>query len=171
MSFRVIHYEGTKESLLNRLKTTADILKNEYNEAYWGSYWKEAVDKVVKGNFTDAEAAADVLAKTIDENFNPVSDGWKISIYDILTNKTTGVLKNYFEMFQNGRNFSTGESGFGHEVTAGYLTPDEVKTVLNELKNYTPDQGAEEEREFIEHLIHVFDSLAEKNSGDLFVMS
>ncbi len=171
MSFRIIHYEGTKESLLNRLKNTSDMLKNEYKEAYWGNYWQESVDKVAKGDFTDVEAAADVLAKTIDENFNPVSEDWKISIYDILTNKTTGVLKNYFEMFQNGRNFSTGESGFGYEVTSGYLTPEEVKTVLNELKCYKPDQEVEEEREFIEHLIHVFSSLAEKNSGDLFVMS
>ena len=64
MSFRIIHYEGTKESLLNRLKNTSDMLKNEYKEAYWGNYWQESVDKVAKGDFTDVEAAADVLAKS-----------------------------------------------------------------------------------------------------------
>jgi len=58
--------------------------------------------------------------------------------------------------------------GFGQEATCGYLTPDEVREFLELLQAYTPD---EEYKEFVDDLIEIFSTLAEKNSGDLFIMS
>lgn len=76
-------------------------------------------------------------------------------------------------MFVDGRNFSTGNSGvgFGDEINCGYLISDEVREFFGLLKAYTPGSTVKGEKEFVDILIDTFSTLAEKNSGDLFIMS
>jgi len=51
-------------------------------------------------------------------------------------------------MFVEGRNFSTGNSGFGfgNEINCGYLTSDEVREFLDLLKEYTLENTLEDEK-------------------------
>lgn len=172
MSFRVIHHEGDKDLLVERVKLTADQLKNgEYKNNFDEGEWKQAVDLVANGDFSSPELASLVLYIAIDTSFRPISEDCKISAYEALADRTAGKLAKTLRMFVNGRNFSTGNSGFGDEVTCGYLTPDEVREFLGLIKAYTPDSTVRGEAEFVDSLIDTFSTLVEKNSGDLFTMS
>jgi hypothetical protein len=73
-------------------------------------------------------------------------------------------------MFVDGRDFSTGSSGFGEEASCSYLTSDEVKEFLGLLKEYIPGSTDEDEKEFVDILIEEFSELADKNCGDLFTV-
>lgn len=56
MSFRVIHHEGNKDLLVEKVKVIADQLKNdEYKDDFDfdEGEWENAVDSVVNGNFSD----------------------------------------------------------------------------------------------------------------------
>ncbi len=175
MSFRVIHHEGDKDLLVEKVKVTADHLKND---AYKDDFdfdegeWEHAVDSVVNGDFSDPELASLVLHLVIDTSFPAISEDCKISAYLALADRTSGKLAKTLQMFVDGRNFSTGNSGFGlgGEITCGYLTSDEVREFLGLLKAYTPSSTVEGEKEFVDILIDTFSTLVEKNSGDLFVM-
>lgn len=172
MSFRVIHHEGDKDLLLEKIKVIADQLKNdEYKDNFDEGEWEDAVDSVVNGDFSDPELTSLVLHLAINTTFPVVSDDCGIRAYEVLANKTSGELAKTLRMFVDGRDFSTGNSGFGDEVTCGYLTADEVKEFLGLLKAYTPNSVDEHEKEFVGMLIETFSLLAEKNSGDLFIMS
>jgi hypothetical protein len=173
MSFRVLHYEGTKELLFERLGSNANELKEEYKNDYEEGYFEGVVDAVVKKDLSDEETAAFILAKAIGTYFHSTSEDWKIKAYDDLAAKTSGKLKEILEMFVNGRNFITGSVGFGDEMkemTCGYLDPDEVKEFLNILKDYHPDKEPEYEQEFVDSLTETFTTLSDKNAGDLFTM-
>jgi hypothetical protein len=173
MSFRVIHYEGDKDSLLEKVTVTADQLKNdEYKDDFDfdEGEWEHAVDSVVNGDFSDPELASLVLHLAINTSFPPISEDCGISAYEALADRTSGKLAKTLRMFVDGRNFSTGNSGFGDEITCGYLTSDEVREFLGLLKAYTPGSTVEGEKEFVNLLIDTFSTLVDKNSGDLFVM-
>lgn len=170
MSFTVLHFECDKDLLVERVKLIADQLKNEELNFDEGE-WEQAVDRVVNGDFSRPELASIVLSLTLYTSFPSISKDWKISAYEALANKTAGKLAKTLRMFVNGRNFSTGNSGFGDEMTCGYLTPDEVREFLELIKAYTPDSTVSGEKEFVDSLIDIFSMLVEKNSGDLFAMS
>jgi len=175
MSFRVIHHEGDKDLLVEKIKVTADQLKNdEYKDDFDfdEGEWEHAVDSVVNGNFSNPEIASLVLHLAINTSFPAISEDCGISAYEALADRTSGKLAKTLRMFVHGRNFSTGNSGFGFgdEITCGYLTSDEVREFLGLLKAYTPDSAVEGEKEFVDILIDTFSTLVEKNSGDLFVM-
>ena len=175
MSFRVIHHEGDKDLLLEKVKVTADQLKNdEYKDDFDfdEGEWEHAVDSVVNGNFSDSEIASLVLHLAINTSFPAISEDCGISAYEALANRTSGKLAKTLRMFVHGRNFSTGNSGFGFgdEINCGYLTSDEVREFLGLLKAYTPGNTVEGEKEFVDILIDTFSTLVEKNSGDLFIM-
>lgn len=172
MSFRVIHYEGDKDLLIEKVKATAHQLKNdEYknNFDFDEGEWEHAVDSVVKGDFSDPELASLVLELAINTSFPAISEDYGISAYEALADRTSGKLAKTLQMFVDGRNFSTGNSGFGFgdEINCGYLTPDEVREFLGLLKAYTPVKN---DKEFVDMLIDIFSTLVEKNSGDLFIM-
>ncbi len=172
MSFRVIHHEGDKELLFEKVKVTADQLKNdEYKDNFDEGEWEHAVDSVVNRDFSDPELASLVLHIAINTSFSPISEDCNISAYEALADKTSGKLSETLRMFVNGRNFSTGGSGFGDETTCGYLTADEVREFLGLLKAYAQDSTDESEKEFADLLINSFSTLADKKSGDLFIMS
>lgn len=172
MSFRVIHHEGDKDLLIERVKLTADQLKNdEFKDNFDEGEWEQAVDLAVNSDFSSPELVSLVLYTAIDTSFQTVSEDCKISAYEALADRTSGKLAKTLRMFVNGRNFSTGNSGFGDEVTCGYLTPDEVREFLGLIKAYTPDSTVGDEKEFVDSLIDTFSTLVEKNSGDLFTMS
>jgi hypothetical protein len=176
MSFRVIHHEGDKELLFEKVKVTADQLKNdEYKDDFDfdEGEWEHAVDSAVNGDFSGSKFASLVLHLAINTSFPPVSEDCGICAYEALADKTSGKLAKTLQMFVAGRNVSTGNAGFGlgGEITCGYLTPEEVKEFLELLKAYTPDNADEDEEGFVKMLIDAFSTLAEKNSGDLFVMS
>jgi hypothetical protein len=176
MSFRVIHYEGDKDSLIEKIKATAGQLKNdEYkdNFDFDEGKWEHAIDSVVNCDFADPNLASLVLHLAIDTNFSAISEDCGISAYQALADRTSGKLAKTLRMFVDGRNFATGNSGFGFgdEINCGYLTSDEVREFLGLLKAYTPDSIVEGEKEFVDILIDAFSKLVDKNSGDLFVMS
>jgi hypothetical protein len=176
MSFRVIHYEGNKESLIETVKATADQLENdEYQENFDfdEGEWEHAVDSVVNGDFSDPELASLVLHLAIETSFPAISEDCGISVYEALADKTSGKLAKILRMFVHGRNFSTGNSGFGFgdEINCGYLTSDEVREFLGLLKAYTPDHTDEDDKYLVDVLIEVFSPLVDKNSGVLFTMS
>lgn len=171
MSLRVIHHEGDKDLLVERVKLSADQLKKEYKNDFDEGEWEQAVDSVVSGDFSSPELASLVLYMAMDTSFRPISEHYKISAYEDLANKTVGKLAKTLRMFVNGRHFSTGNSGFGDEVTCGYLTPDEVREFLGLIKAYTPDSTVRGEKEFVDSMIDTFSTLVDKNSGDLFTMS
>lgn len=177
MSFRVIHHEGDKDLLFEKLKTIADQLKNDIykdDPDFDGEEWDNAVDSVVNGDLSDQYFAPLILNIVINNNFPPISEDCGGRAYLALADKTSGKLSKTLRMFVEGRHFFTGNSGFGFfgengfvgEPSCGYLTPDEVKEFLGLLKAYTPDSS---DKEFVDLLIDEFSSLAEKNSGDLFV--
>lgn len=175
MSFRVIHHEGDKNLLVEKVKATADQLKNnEYKDDFDfdEGEWEYAVDSVVNGNFSDPETASLVLHLAINTSFSAISEDCGISAYEALADRTSGKLAKTLRMFVHGRNFFTGNMGFGlgNEITCGYLTSDEVREFLGLLKAYTPSSTVEGEKEFVDVLINTFSTLVEKNSGDLFVM-
>jgi hypothetical protein len=175
MSFRVIHHEGNKDLLVEKIKVTADQLKNdEYkdNFDFDEGEWEHAVDSVVNGNFTNPEITSLVLYLAINTSFPAISEDCGISAYEALANRTSGKLAKTLRMFVHGRNFSTGNSGFGFgdEITCGYLTSDEVREFLGLLKAYIPGSIVQGEKEFVDILIDTFSTLVEKNSGDLFIM-
>ena len=175
MSFRVIHHEGDKDLLVEKVKVTADQLKNdEYKDDFDfdEGEWEHAVDSVVNGKFSDPEIASLVLHHVIDTSFPAISEDYGISAYEALADRASGKLAKTLRMFVEGRNFSTGNSGFGFgdEINCGYLTADEVREFLGLLKAYTPSSTVEEEKEFVDMLIDTFSTLVEKNSGDLFIM-
>lgn len=175
MGFTVIHYEGDKELLVEKLKATADQLKNdEYKDDFDfdEGQWEHAVDSVVNGDFSDPELAPLVVQLAITTNFPAISEDCGISAYEDLADRTSGKLAQTLRMFVLGRNFSTGNSGFGFgdEINCGYLTSDEVKEFLGLLQAYKPHSTDEDEKEFVDILIETFSMLAEKNSGDLFIM-
>lgn len=175
MSFKVIHHEGDKDLLVEKVKVTADQLKNdEYKEDFDfdEGEWEHAVDSVVNGNFSDPEFVSLVLHLAINTSFPAISEDCGISAYEALADRTSGKLAKTLRMFVHGRNFSTGNSGFGFgdEINCGYLTSDEVREFLGLLKAYTPDSTVEGEKEFVDILIDTFSTLVEKNSGDLFIM-
>jgi hypothetical protein len=172
MSFRVIHYEGDKDLLIEKVKATAHQLKNdEYKENFDFNEgeWEHAVDSVVKGDFSDPEFTSLVLGLAIETNFPAISEDCGISAYEALADKTSGKLAKTLRMFVDGRNFATGNSGFGFgdEINCGYLTPDEVREFLGLLKAYTPVKN---DKEFVDMLIDIFSTLVEIHSGDLFIM-
>lgn len=176
MSFRIIHHEGDKDLLFEKVKVIADQLKNdEYKDDFDfdEGEWEHAVDSVVNGNFSDPEIASLVLHLAINTSFSPISEDCGISAYEALADRTSGKLAKTLRMFVDGRNFSTGNSGFGFgdEINCGYLTSDETREFLGLLKTYTPDNTVKSEKEFVDMLIDTFSKLVEKNSGDLFVMS
>ena len=171
MSFRVIHHEGTREQLVEKIMNNLHELHEEYAEEYEDGFWDEAIEKVIKSDFSDEEAAAEVIGRAINELCKPVSDDWRLDAYDDLANKTTDSLKGLFDMFINGRNFATGTTGFGYESTCGYLEPNEIEEALLALKSYSPDPTVEWEKEFIDSLIECLTHLAKNKSGDLFIMS
>jgi len=174
MSFRVIHHEGDKDLLLKKVKATSDELKNnEDNCGFNKSKWERAVDSVISGDFSNPEITSLVLSIAINTSFTPVSEDCGISAYEDLADMTSGKLAKTLRMFVEGRNFSTGNSGFGfgNEINCGYLTSDEVREFLELLKAYTLENTLEDEKEFVDELIDTFSVLVEKNSGDLFVMS
>lgn len=176
MSFRVIHHEGDKDLLVEKVKVTADQLKNdEYKDDFDfdEGQWEHAVDSVVNGDFSDPELASLVLHLAINTSFPAISEDCGISAYEALADRTSGKLAKTLRMFVHGRNFSTGNSGFGFgdEINCGYLTSDEVREFLGLLKAYTPGSTVEGEKEFVDILIDTFSTLVEKNSGDLFIMS
>ena len=175
MSFRIIHHEGDKDLLIEKIKVIADQLKNnEYKEDFDfdEGEWEHAVDSVVNGNFSDSEVASLVLHLAINSSFPAISEDCEITAYEALAVRTSGKLAKTLRMFVHGRNFSTGNSGFGfgYEINCGYLTSDEVREFLGLLKAYTPGSIVEGEKEFVDMLIDTFSMLVEKNSGDLFVM-
>jgi hypothetical protein len=176
MSYRVIHHCGDKDLLIEKLKEIADELKNnEYKDDFDfdEGEWERAVDSVVNGDFSDRGLASLVLHLAINTSFPAISEDCGISFYEALADRTSGKLAKTLRMFVDGRNFSTGNSGFGFgdEINCGYLTSDEVREFLELLKAYTPDSTDEDEKEFVDILIDTFSELVEKNSGDLFVMS
>jgi len=176
MSFRGIHHEGDKDLLVEKVKVTADQLKNdEYQDCFDfdEGEWEHAVDSVVNGDFSDPELASLVLHLAINTSFPAISEDYKISAYESLADRTSGKLAKTLRMFVHGRNFSTGNSGFGFgdEINCGYLTSDEVREFLGLLKAYTPGSTVDGEKEFVDALIDTFSTLVEKNSGDLFTMS
>ncbi|MCA9770649.1 hypothetical protein KC460_04750 [Candidatus Dependentiae bacterium] len=172
MSFRVIHHEGDKDLLIEKIKVAADQLKSdEYkdNFDFDEGEWERAVDSVVSGDLSNTELVFLVLHLAINSYFPPVSEDCGISAYETLADKTSGKLAKTLQMFVDGRSFSTGNVGFGFgdEINCGYLTSDEVREFLGLLKAYTPVEG---EEEFVAMLIETFSTLVEKNSGDLFIM-
>lgn len=172
MSFRIIHYQGDKESLIAKIKANIDQLKDyEYKDDFDEGEWDAAVDAVAKGDFSDAEFSPLILSVAISTNFNAVSEDWRLDAYDHLANKASGRLADILYMFENGRDFETGAPGFGDEETCGYLTAEETKEFLDLIKAYTSDASIEWKKEFIEALITAFSKLAEENSGDLFIMN
>ena len=175
MSFRVIHYEGDKDLLVEKVKETADQLKNDVDVDDYGFdkiKWDHAVDLVVKGNFSGSKIVPVVLSMVIPNSFSPVSDDHKIDAYEDLAESTSGKLAQTLRMFVDGRNFATGNSGFGYdEISCGYLTPDEVREFLELLKAYTPDNTLEVDNDFVDDLIDIFSTLVKKNSGDLFIVT
>jgi len=176
MSFRVIHYEGDKDSLIETVKETADQLKNdEYKDDFDfdEGEWEHAVDSVVNGDFSDPELASLVLHLAIGTSFPAISEDCGISAYQALANRASGKLATTLRMFVDGRNFSTGNSGFGFgdEINCGYLTSDEVREFLGLLKAYTPDGTDEDDKYLVDMLIEVFSPLVDKSSGVLFIMS
>ena len=176
MSFRVIHYEGDKESLIETVKATADQLKNdEYQENFDfdEGEWEHAVDSVINGDFSDPELVSLVLHLAIETSFPAISEDCGISVYEALADRTSGKLAKTLRMFVDGRNFSTGNSGFGFgdEINCGYLTADEVREFLGLLKAYTPESIDEDDKYLVDMLIEVFSPLVDKNSGVLFTMS
>lgn len=174
MSFRVIHHEGDKELLVEKIKATANQLKDdENNYGFDKGKWEHAVDSVVNGDFSRSKIAPVVLSIAINTSFSPVSDDHNISAYQNLADNTSGKLAKTLRMFVDGRNFSTGNSGFGFgdEINCGYLTSDEAREFLELLKAYTQDNAFDRDKEFVASLIDTFSTLVEKNSGDLFIMS
>jgi len=170
MSFRFIHHEGDKDLLLEKVKATADELKKNNDFDFDEGEWDHAVDSVVNGNFSNPEIASLVLHLVINTSFPAISEDCGISAYEALADRASGKLAKTLRMFVHGRNFSTGNLGFGFgdEINCGYLTSDEVREFLGLLKAYTPD---EEDKDFVDMLIDTFSTLVEKNSGDLFIMS
>lgn len=174
MGFRVIHHEGDKDLLMKKIQEIAGQLKNdEYKDNFEEGEWEDAVDSVISGDFSDLEMTSLVLHIAINTAFPPISEDCYIQGYLDLAHKTSGKLAKTLEIFVEGRNFFTGKMGFGSggEITCGYLTSDEVKEFLALLKAYTPDNSASGEKEFVDLLIEDFSMLAQKNSGDLFIMS
>lgn len=93
MSFRVIFYEGDKDSLVEKVKVTAGQLKNdEYKDNFDEGEWEHAVDSVVNGDFSDPELASLVLHLAIDTNFPAISEDCGISAYQGLADRTSGKL-------------------------------------------------------------------------------
>jgi hypothetical protein len=176
MSFRVIHHEGDKDLLVAKVKAIADQLKNdEYKDDFDldEGEWEHAVDSVANGNFSASKITSLVVHCAINSIFPAISEDCGISAYEALAGRTSGKLAATLRMFVHGRNFSTGNAGFGFgdEITCGYLTADEVREFLGLLKAYTPGSRVEGEQEFVDILIDTFSRLVEKNSGDLFIMS
>lgn len=175
MSFRVIHHEGDKDLLFEKVKLIADQLKNdEYKNDFDfdEGEWEHAVDSVVNGNFSDPEIASLVLHLAINTRFPAISEDCGISAYEALADRTSGKLAKTLRMFVHGRNFFTGNAGFGFgdEINCGYLTSDEVREFLELLKAYASGSPADSEKKFVDVLIDTFSTLVDKNSGDLFVM-
>ena len=178
MGFRVIHHEGDKDLLFEVVKATADQIKNTIcNECGKRNECDkcdkcidnfQADDLVVNGNFSRSKHAPDALSIVINTRFRPVSDDWYITGYLRLADKTSGKLAITLRMFVEGRDFSTGDFGFGTEKTCGYLNPDEVREFLSLLKAYNPDN--DDDKALFDYLIDVYSRLVEKNSGDLFIM-
>lgn len=170
MSFRIIHHEGNKKSLLEKVKTETDEVKNhEDKDCFDADEWDRAVDCIVNDDFSSSEFVPIVLSVVINSSFSPISEDVKIGAYKDLIHKAPQKIAQTLVMFENGRNFSTGRSGFGEEITCGYLTPDEVNEFLGLIKEYAPD--TEDEKELVDDLISTFTTLDEKKSGDLFIMS
>jgi len=172
MSFRVMHYEGDKDLLIEKVKATVDQLKNdEYKDSFDfdEGEWERAVDSVVNGDFSDSKVTSLVLNAAIGSSFPAISDDCFARGYEALADRASGKLAKTLRMFVDGRNFSTGNLGFGwfNEINCGYLTSDEVREFLGLLKAYTP---VEDDKEFVDLLIDTFSPLVEKNSGDLFTM-
>lgn len=172
MSFRIIHYAGNKEALIEKVKANADQIKeHEDKDCFDADEWDRAVDCMSNDDFSSSDSVPFVLSVMIGDLFPPVSDEFGIRAYRNLSDKVTGKLSETLLMFENGRNFSTGRSGFGEEATCGYLTAAEVKELLGLLKAYTPDSTCEDEQALVDDLISTFTKLAEQESGDLFIMS
>lgn len=173
MSFRVIHHQGDKDLLIEKVKVIAAQLKHEYRDDFDDeSEWEQAVDLVVGGDFSDTRRVFSVFSRAINHIFPPISEDDEISAYLDLANKTTGKLAKTLQMFVNGRNFSTGNAeGPYYEETCGYLTSDEVREFLELIKAYDVHNAESDEKDFVDSLIDTFSALAEKNSGDLFIGS
>lgn len=173
MSIRIIHYGGGKEALLEKIQSIALQLKNhEYKDDCDEEEWEDAVDAIAKGNFSRSELADTVLGITINDHFEPISEDDGIICYEELSHKTSGRLAQLLRIFINGRNFSTGNSREGAELTCGYLTPDEVSEFLTLIKAYSLSNKTldENEKDFVDMLIAMFSTLVEKKSGDLFTI-
>jgi len=115
MSFRVIHHEGDKDLLVEKVKATAGELKNdEYKDDFDfdEGEWEHAVDSVVNGNFSNLEIASLVLHLAINTSFPAISEDCGISSYEALADRTSGSLAKTLRLFVHGRNFSTGNLGF-----------------------------------------------------------
>jgi hypothetical protein len=172
MGFRIIHHEGSKELLLEKVKAKSDEVKNhEEKDCFDTDEWDHAVDSILNDDLSSSKFVPIVLAVVINDSFQPISEDFQIGAYKNLLNKISGKLAETLLMFENGRSFSTGNSGFGDEITCGYLTADEVKEFLGLIKAYTPDSTCEGEKELVDDLISTFSTLDEKKTGDLFTMS
>lgn len=175
MSFRVFHYAGNKELLLEKVNILADQLKeighDEYSFAK--NKWQAAVDAVAQGDFSDTKLAPLVVYLAIREGFQCFPNDLTLGSCLYLADRTTGKLAHMFHMFIHGRNVATGNAPFGvfdGEITCGYLSADEVKELLVLLKAevmQTTDKGVADS---INDLITIFSELAEQDSGDLFTM-
>ncbi len=172
MGFRIIHHEGNKELLLEKVKAGAAEVKNhEDKDCFDTDKWDHAVDSILNNDLSSSKFVPIVLACVINDSFSPISEDFRIGAYRNLLNKTSGKLAETLSMFENGRSFSTGSPGFGDEITCGYLTADEVKEFLGLIKAYTPNSTCVGEKELVDDLISTFSTLDEKKSGNLFVMS
>jgi hypothetical protein len=172
MSFRVVHFSGSKELLMKKIaEYSKEVIDHEDKDILADGEWDLAIQRILNHKISSSCSIPFVLSVIINDFFPAVSEDYGLSAYDALAAKTSGRLSQMLSMFQEGRHFQTGRLGFGEEGTCGYLSSEEVVEFLDLIKAYHPDSACEGEKELVDELISTFSTLAERNSGDLFVMS
>ncbi|TKV60980.1 hypothetical protein FDO65_04820 [Nakamurella flava] len=172
MSFRVMHYLGSREDLLAQARRSAEEMRHlDDSEDFDEDEWDQAVDDLAAGRITDTAAAKFLLIEMIGNTYPPVSMDFGLHSYHALSRAVGGRLAEYMVMFMEGRDFGTGVSGFGEDATCGYLDPAEVTELRDLLRAAGPQSEAAGLEGFVTSLSGTFDQLAEGGRGSLFVMT
>lgn len=172
MSFRVMHYRGSREDLLAQARSAAPEMRNlEDREDFDEDQWDQAVDDLAAGRITDTAPARFLLIEMIGSTYPPVSMDFGLDSYHALSRAVGGRLAEYMIMFMEGRDLATGTSGFGEDATCGYLDPAEVTELRDLLRAAGPQAEAAGLEGFVTSLTGTFDELAAGGRGSLFVMT
>lgn len=172
MSFRVMHYLGSREDLLAQARGSAEELRElDDREDFDEEEWDQAIDDLAGGRVTDTAPALFLLIEIIGRVYPPVSADFELDAYWRLSRAVTGRLSEYLVMFIEGRDPRSGENGFGEDAHCGYLEPAEVTEVRDLLHACAPQAEAAGLAGFVTSLAGTFDQLAAAGRGSLFVMT